>query len=114
MCSYISWAISSTSGGTRLVEICGCSVIGRRCEVQVEAADNFCMEMPEEVIRQALAVEPRAHVELGEERVIVRLHVFSKWGGLYRATYQLGSGPIPGVLSQQSDNLVEYYCPVVF
>lgn len=80
----------------------------------VEAADNFCMEMPEEVIRQALAVEPRAQVELGEERVIVRLHVFSKWGGLYRATYQVGSEPTPGVLSQQSENLVEYYCPVVF
>jgi hypothetical protein len=64
--------------------------------------------------RQARAIEdPQPSVELTDETAIVKMLVFTKWGGFYRRTLTIRRAD-HSFVDEQDEPLVEYDCGIMF
>jgi len=64
--------------------------------------------------RQARAIEnPQPSVELADETAVVRMLVFTKWGGFYRRTLTIRRAD-HSIVDEQDELLVEYNCEIMF
>ncbi len=52
-------------------------------------------------------------VELLEDKAVVRLVIFTKWGGFYRRTFTIDRA-FPHTLNMEDENLVQYDCGIMF
>ncbi len=52
-------------------------------------------------------------VELLEDQAVVRLVIFTKWGGFYRRTFTIDRA-FPHTLNMEDENLVQYDCGIMF
>jgi hypothetical protein len=76
--------------------------------------DTFGIPMTAAQKREARAIEsPEPSVELGAENAIVKLLVFTKWGGFYRRTLTISRAD-HAILDEGDDPLVEYDCGIMF
>jgi hypothetical protein len=79
-----------------------------------EGEDAFGYPMSAAQKRQARAIEnPQPSVELTDETAIVKLLVFSKWGGFFRRTLTIRRTD-HFILDEQDELLVEYDCGIIF
>jgi hypothetical protein len=59
-------------------------------------------------------LDPSPHVEILEDRVAVRVIVFSNWGGFYEYSYNFHREAPHEVLDSETKNLVPYDCGIMF
>jgi hypothetical protein len=79
-----------------------------------EGEDPFGIPMTVAQKRQARAIEdPQPSVELTDEIAIVKMLVFTKWGGFYRRTLTIRRAD-HFIVDQQDEPLVEYDCGIMF
>lgn len=76
--------------------------------------DSFGIPMTTTQKRQARAIDtPQPSVELTDETAIVKLLVFTKWGGFYRRTLTIRRAD-HAIVEEQDEPLVEYQCEIMF
>ena len=76
--------------------------------------DTFGIPMTATQKRQARAItNPQPSVELTSETAIVKMLVFTKWGGFYRRFVTISRAD-HSILSEQDESLVEYDCGIAF
>jgi hypothetical protein len=76
--------------------------------------DTFGLPFTAAQKRQARAIQaPVPSVELGAESAVIKMLVFTKWGGFYRRTMTISRGD-HAILDVQDELLVEYDCGIMF
>jgi len=79
-----------------------------------EGEDVFGIPMTAAQKRQARAIEaPQPSVELTAETAIVKMLVFTKWGGFYRRSLTIRRAD-HFIVDEQDEPLVEYDCGIMF
>jgi len=79
-----------------------------------EGEDPFGIPMTAAQKRQARAIDNlQPSVELTDETAIVRMLVFTKWGGFYRRTLTIRRAD-HSIVDEQDELLVEYDCGIMF
>lgn len=80
----------------------------------LNSEDAFGIPMTATQKRQARAIDsPQPSVELTNETAIVKLLVFTKWGGFYRRTLTIPRAD-HSIVDEQDEPLVEYDCGIMF
>jgi len=80
----------------------------------LDSKDAFGIPMTAIQKRQARAIEdPQPSVELTDETAIVKILVFTKWGGFYRRTFTIHRADHV-IVDEQDEALVEYDCGIMF
>ena len=76
--------------------------------------DPFGIPMTAAQKRQARAIDdPQPSVELTAETAVVKMLVFTKWGGFYRRTLTIRRAD-HSIVDEQDESLVEYDCGIAF
>jgi hypothetical protein len=70
--------------------------------------------LPPEVQRASRRLELEPKVTFEDDRVLVTVVFFTKWGGFKRATYTISRGYPHEIVEEGTEVLVEYDCGVVF
>ena len=78
------------------------------------ASGNFGVPLSAAQRRQALRVDPAPVVTLGEDAVTVRVIWFTRWGGFNETTYTLSRSAPYRVIGQETNQLVDYDCGIMF
>lgn len=63
---------------------------------------------------QALAINPAPVVMIDEDKVSIRVIVFTKWGGFYEAIYELSANAPHQLINLEMKNLVPYDINIMF
>ena len=87
-----------------------------RLETLIEkiGANDFGYPLTNAQKREARRLNPTPEVKIGEAETVVRVVVFTKWGGFYRYEVTF-SAPTPyEILDISSKSLVEYDCGVMY
>jgi len=80
----------------------------------LDGKDAFGIPLTAAQKREARGIEvPQPSVELTTETVIVKMLVFTKWGGFYRRTLTISRAD-HSIINQQDEPLVEYDCGIMF
>jgi len=80
----------------------------------LDSKDAFGIPLTAKQKGQARAIEdPQPSVELTDETAIVKMLVFTKWGGFYRRTLTI-SRVDHSIVDEQDESLVEYDCGIMF
>ena len=64
--------------------------------------------------RQALRIDPAPRVEISDVEVRVWVTWFTRWGGFYETFYTITRTAPHGILTEDTQQLIEYECQVVF
>ena len=87
-----------------------------RLETLIEAigANDFGYPLTSAQKRAARKIDPSPEIEIGEAETVVRVVVFTKWGGFYRYDVKFSSPAPYEILDISSESLVEYDCGVMY
>lgn len=81
---------------------------------QFDGQDRFGIPLTASQKRQARAIKiPQPFVELTSETAVVKMLVFTKWGGFYRRSMTINRAD-HSILEEQDELLVEYDCGIMF
>ncbi len=83
-------------------------------EAVLSPAGNGGLEVPAEVQEQARTLNPAPVVEFQPEQVLVKVLIFSKWGGFIRLTYTFDRHPPYPLIDAREETLVPYDCGIQF
>jgi len=64
--------------------------------------------------RQALKIDPAPVVEVQGDTATVRIVWFTKWGGFYETTYTISTSTPHQIMNEETNQLVEYECGIMF
>jgi hypothetical protein len=80
----------------------------------LDSKDAFGIPLTAKQKRQARAIEDtQPSVELTDETAIIKMLVFTKWGGFYRRTLTIRRAD-HSIVDEQDEPLVEYDCGIMF
>jgi hypothetical protein len=78
------------------------------------ARNSYDLQIPDSVREDALSLDLAPTVAIGEDTVLVRVVIFTKWGGFIEEKYTLERNFPHSVLQVESDTLMVYDCGFIF
>ena len=83
-------------------------------ESSLEALLDGTRGLPSDVRRKARALNVEPVVEIGDDTVLVKIVIFSQWGGFIQRSFTIGRDFPHVVLQEERETLVEYNSGIVF
>lgn len=88
-----------------------CDPAGLEALLSIYDGEKY-MSLPSDVQEKARALDFQPVVEIGDETVLVRVVIFTNWGGFIRVSYSISRDFPHEVLQEERETLVEYDCGI--
>lgn len=74
--------------------------------------DNDKINFDKKFIEAAKKIKPNPYVKIDIEKVLVRIVIFTKWGGFIEHNYQINKSSPHEITNKEEKTLVEYRCGI--